>query len=144
MRFNHASYLVNSVGGQFQATIITTIFTAWTRRPNACWPITLTWFIRLQPARSNTSPSFSTIWARVFPFATYWCWLAHLSRLIHVLQSLYCKNNKTICRAHLLTSALSPYLQDTVQTLTLPTLMSCSISRTTAITSTTILCAKAA
>lgn len=144
MRFNHASYLVNSVGGQLQAAIITTIFTAWTSRPNTCWPITLTWFIRLQPARSSTTPSFSTIWARVFPFATYWRWLAHLSRLIHVLQSLYCKNNKTICRAHLVTSALTPYLQDTVQALTLPTLMPRSISRTTAITSTTILCAIAA
>lgn len=144
MRFNHGSYLVNSVGGQFQATVIATIFTAGTSRPNTCWPITLTWFIRLQPARSNTSPSFSTIWARVFPFATYRCWLAHLSRLIHVLQSLYCKNNKTICRARLVTSALTPYLQDTVQALTLPTLMSRSICRTTTITSTTILCATAA
>jgi hypothetical protein len=62
----------------------------------------------------------------------------------HPAKCLLWECNKTICTAYLATSTSILYLQDIVEALTLPTLVSSSVGRTAAITLPTILCAIAA
>lgn len=59
----------------------------------------------------------------------------------HPAKSLLSECNKMTCTVYLVPTTLILYLKDIVDTLTLPTLVPCSISRTAAITPPTVVCA---
>jgi hypothetical protein len=56
----------------------------------------------------------------------------------HPAKPLLSEYKKITCTVYLVPTTLILYLKDTVETLTLPALVSCSISRTAAITSPTV------